>query len=602
MRIATITNWAYGATVCLTIASGIIMLMASSADTIERQAVEQRQKFDQLTEDIETDIWAQSDLARLYVIKKDPQVLKEYNQAENSLKRIELRLEKLQDNGASDEELSLLHEGIKIVDELQDEQLTALSSLERGEDAEAVALLYGAPYEQELERAQNQIDHFRQLLDKRVIASVQEATKKSKALRTASEVMVGLTALLFLFVLGFILKRRVLRPVVRLSDVVHRLASQDFAVETPNFNQIDEIGDMAQAIRVFRENGLARQRLEKERDADWAIRELLARMTQRLQGCENFDDVINVAELFAPNIAPGIAGRLYVFDRDPWQMRCVAQWLSPADDEATFHPDACWAVRRGQSHPPVNGEPDVACYHLPASQAESALCVPLIAQGEAIGLLSFQNITPENAPARAYLELMAEALGLALANQRLRDALLEKALFDPLTGLRNRHHLEDTLHTQMTQAMRNGEPLSCMMIDIDHFKSINDRFGHEAGDQVIKNVATIVQRASHDGGLAFRYGGEEFLVLLPGAGEAEAHACAQKIYNGVHALSLRYGLTEIGPVDVSIGIASYPEHAQSDNLLRAADVALYRAKELGRSRIVSFGMLEAVHTRRKGAE
>ncbi|KUR04340.1 hypothetical protein AWI32_17980 [Enterobacter bugandensis] len=593
MRIATITNWAYGATVCLTIASGIIMLMASGADTAERQAIEQRQRFDELTENIETDAWIQSDLARLYVIKKNPQILDEYNVSEKKLKSIELKLEKLQDTGASDDELALLHDGLKIIDALQDEQQAALTSAARGEDAQAVALLYGMPYEQELERAQTQIDRFRQILDKRVIASVREATKKSKALRTASEVMVGLTALLFLFVLGFILKRRVLRPVVRLSDVVHRLASQDFAVETPNFNQIDEIGDMAQAIRIFRENGLARQRLEKERDADWAIRELLARMTQRLQGCENFDDVINVAELFAPNIAPGIAGRLYVFDRDPWQMRCVAQWLSPADDEATFHPDACWAVRRGQSHPPVNGEPDVACYHLPESQAESALCVPLIAQGEAIGLLSFQNITPENAPARAYLELMAEALGLALANQRLRNALLEKALFDPLTGLRNRHHLEDTLHTQMTQAMRNGEPLSCMMIDIDHFKSINDRFGHEAGDQVIKNVATIVQRAAHDGGLAFRYGGEEFLVLLPGAGEAEAHACAQKIYNGVHALSLRYGLTEIGPVDVSIGIASYPEHAQSDNLLRAADVALYRAKELGRSRIVSFGMLEA---------
>ncbi|MBE4812191.1 MULTISPECIES: diguanylate cyclase [unclassified Enterobacter cloacae complex] len=593
MRIATITNWAYGATVCLTIASGIIMLMASGADTAERQAIEQRQRFDELTENIETDAWIQSDLARLYVIKKNPQILDEYNASEKKLKSIELKLDKLQDTGASDDELALLHDGLKIIDALQDEQQAALTSVARGEDAQAVALLYGMPYEQELERAQTQIDRFRQILDKRVIASVREATKKSKALRTASEVMVGLTALLFLFVLGFILKRRVLRPVVRLSDVVHRLASQDFAVETPNFNQIDEIGDMAQAIRIFRENGLARQRLEKERDADWAIRELLARMTQRLQGCENFDDVINVAELFAPNIAPGIAGRLYVFDRDPWQMRCVAQWLSPADDEATFHPDACWAVRRGQSHPPVNGEPDVACYHLPESQAESALCVPLIAQGEAIGLLSFQNITPENAPARAYLELMAEALGLALANQRLRDALLEKALFDPLTGLRNRHHLEDTLHTQMTQAMRNGEPLSCMMIDIDHFKNINDRFGHEAGDQVIKNVATIVQRAAHDGGLAFRYGGEEFLVLLPGAGEAEAHACAQKIYNGVHALSLRYGLTEIGPVDVSIGIASYPEHAQSDNLLRAADVALYRAKELGRSRIVSFGMLEA---------
>lgn len=592
MRIATITNWAYGATVCLTLASGIVMLMASNADNNERQAVMQRQVFDQLTEDVETDTWALSDLARLYVVKKEPQILSEYRQKEGALQSIDTRLSRLKDNGATDEELAVLHEGLKISDELQDEQQSAIASVARDEAPQAVALLYGGPYEQELDRVQNQIDHFRLLLDKRARTAVTDATRTSKTLRTLSEIMVGTTALLFLFVLGFILKRRVLRPVVRLSDVVHRLASQDYAVETPNFNQIDEIGDMAQAIRIFRENGLARQRLEKERDADWAIRELLARMTQRLQGCENFADVINVAELFAPNIAPGIAGRLYILDRDPWQMRCVAEWLSPEGKNTPFHPDECWAVRRGQSHPPVNGEPDIACYHLPESSLNNTLCVPLIAQGEAIGLLSFQNITPETAPSRAYLELMAEALGLALANQRLRDALLEKALFDPLTGLRNRHHLEDTLRTQMAQAMRNHEPVSCLMIDIDHFKSINDRFGHEAGDQVIKSVASIVQRAVHDSGLAFRYGGEEFLAILSGADEEMAQACATDIFNSVHELSLRYGLSEIGPVDVSIGIASYPHHAQSDSLLRAADVALYRAKELGRARIVSFGMLE----------
>lgn len=593
MRIATITNWAYGATVCLTIASGIVMLMASNADNVERKAVEQRQVFDQLTEDVETDAWALSDLARLYVVNKDPDVLTEYRQKETSLKTIEHRLAKLKDNGATGEELALLHEGLQVIDELQDEQQTALASIARGEETRAVQLLYGKPYEQELDRVQNQIDHFRQLLDRRAHAAVEEATNTSRTLRTLSEVMVGATALLFLFVLGFILKRRVLRPVVRLSDVVHRLASQDYAVETPNFNQIDEIGDMAQAIRIFRENGLVRQRLEKERDADWAIRELLARMTQRLQGCESFTDVINVAQLFAPNIAPGIAGRLYILDHDPWQMRCAAQWLSPQGEDSPFHPDDCWAVRRGQSHPPSNEAPDIACYHLPESCSGQSLCVPLIAQGEAIGLLSFQGITSETAPSRAYLELMAEALGLALANQHLRDALLEKALYDPLTGLRNRHHLDDTLRTQMSQAMRNDEPVSCLMIDIDYFKNINDRFGHEAGDQVIKSVATIVQRAVHNSGLAFRYGGEEFLALLSGANEEEAHRCATEIYNGVHELSLRYGLSEIGPVDVSIGIASYPEHAQGDNLLRAADVALYRAKELGRSRIVSFGMLEA---------
>lgn len=593
MRIATITNWAYGITVALTLTSGIAMLMASGADNAERRAVEQRQTFDQLSEEVESSAWQLSDLARLYIIKKNQDVLQEYQQQAQALTAIEHRLAKLKDNGATAEELALLRDGLQIADELQGEQQTALALVARGEEKESISLLYGTDYEQKLERVQTQFDHFRLMLESRVNKTIAEATEKSRIWRTLSEIMVGLTALMFLFVLGFILKRRVLYPVVRLSDVVQRLASQDYAVETPQFTQIDEIGDMAQAIRIFRENGLARQRLEQERDADWAVRELLARMTQRLQGCESFEDVIKVAELFAPNIAPEIPGRLYILDTDPWQMRCVAQWLSPPLEADIFHPDNCWAVRRGLSHPPVNGEPDIACYHLSESQAHQSLCVPLIAQGEAIGLLSFSNVTSATAPSRAYLELMAEALGLALANQRLRNALLEKALFDSLTGLRNRHHLDDALHTQMTQAVRNGTPLSCLMIDIDHFKAINDSYGHEAGDLVIKNVAAIIQRAVRDIGMAFRYGGEEFLVLLGGTDEEATMACANEIYHNVQLLTLRSGLAEIGQVNVSIGIANYPQHTQSDSLLRAADAALYRAKELGRSRIVSFGSFKA---------
>ena len=563
MRIATITNWAYGITVGLTLASGSAMLMASSADRVERQAVQQRQVFDTLSDEVENDAWALSDLARLYVIKPSPETLTQYQQLQQTDKSIEQRLGGLKDNGASREELALLQDGLRIADELQDEQQAALAHVARGDAPAAIAVLYGTAYETELERMQTQIDRFRQMLEHRAAVAIDQATERSRIWRTLSEIMVGLTALMFLFVLGFILKRRVLYPVVRLSDVVQRLASQDYAVETPHFTQVDEIGDMAQAIRIFRENGLARQRLEQQRDADWAIRELLARMTQRLQGCETIEDVIKVAERFAPNIAPTIPGKLYVLDTDPWQMRCVVQ-----------------------------GEPDITCYHLPEAHAGQSLCVPLIAQGEAIGLLTFQNVTASDAPSRAYLELMAEALGLALANQRLRSALLEKALFDSLTGLRNRHHLDEALHSQMALAVHTHTPLSCLMIDIDHFKTINDRYGHEAGDLVIKSVATIVQRAVRDIGMAFRYGGEEFLVLLPGIDEAGAHQCASEIYTQVRNMTLRDGLTEIGQVDVSIGIASYPQHTQSDSLLRAADAALYRAKELGRSRIVSFGRLK----------
>ncbi len=197
-----------------------------------------------------------------------------------------------------------------------------LAHVTRGDAPAAIAVLYGTAYETELERMQTQIDRFRQMLEHRAAVAIDQATERSRIWRTLSEIMVGLTALMFLFVLGFILKRRVLYPVVRLSDVVQRLASRDYAVETPHFTQVDEIGDMAQAIRIFRENGLARQRLEQQRDADWAIRELLARMTQRLQGCETIEDVIKVAERFAPNIAPTIPGKLYVLDTDPG--RCAA--------------------------------------------------------------------------------------------------------------------------------------------------------------------------------------------------------------------------------------------------------------------------------------
>lgn len=149
-------------------------------------------------------------------------MLKAYRAKEGELKNIEHKVGQLKDTGATGEELALLYEGLKIVDGLQDEQQAAIASVARGEEQEAIALLFGKIYELETERAQSKIDHFRMLLDKRIIADVRAATNTSKTLRTASEVMVGLTALLFLFVMGFILKHRVLRPVVRLSDVVHR--------------------------------------------------------------------------------------------------------------------------------------------------------------------------------------------------------------------------------------------------------------------------------------------------------------------------------------------------------------------------------------------
>ena len=481
MRIATITNFAYIATVVLTLSSGFALFSASGADRAEREAVAQIRLFDTLTDDLEREAYALSDLAREAVVKRQPENIKAWRQMLETDIQFENHLLGLHDNGATSAEILILRDGLKVFDQLEDEQRAAIAAVEAGNINEGMNIIFGQQYEDQLAQAEYRFAHFRSLADQRTASVIAEATALSQRLRTVSEVMVAITALLFLFVLGFIIKHRILRPVVTLSDVVNRLATQDYAVETPVLAQVDEIGDMAQAIHIFRENGLARQRLEQERDAEWASRTLLARMTQRLQGCDSHAGIVRVVGRFAPKIIPDMGGRLYILDSRTNRMKCAARWLLPPGEDAPFTPDACWALKRGQLHCPSHDSVDMPCEHLVPEVAARAICVPLIAQNKIIGLLTFDN-EQQKEPTYAYLELMAETIALALANQILRDTLTEKATHDSLTGLRNRHNLDETLRSLVDQSMANGTSLSCLMIDIDYFKKLNDSHGHEAGD------------------------------------------------------------------------------------------------------------------------
>jgi diguanylate cyclase (GGDEF)-like protein len=587
MRLATITNWAYGATVALTLISATTMLLASSAQQRERDSVAKRYTLDSATSHADEEVDTLSGLSRQYAVSGDPADLIAYQREASGLLAIEQRTAHIRDAGAGPEELRELQDAMRWADALQVQQQAAIAARRGGDRAASIGILFAPEYERELDRIQGSVDHFQDRIDQRTAAALDIAISTSRTWRGISEVTLAATGLLFLAVLYFVFCQRVLRPVVKLSDVVTRLAAQDFEAEPPSYEQIDEIGDMAQALRVFRDTGLARQQLEQERDADRALRTLLSRMTQRMQRCDDVTDLERVIRRFVPEVVPQLAGRLYLLDRERNALVEACSWLSPRFSASEFAPTACWALRRGSEHRATGAAIDVPCGHV-AFDGETiaeSICLPLAAQGGTMGLLYFE-LPPGTGLADVpdvHLKMLAENIGLALDNLQLRDALRALAMTDPLTTLANRRHLEAVLQNVSVTPER---PTSCIMIDIDHFKRFNDDHGHEAGDAVLRAVGKALHQAVREGDLAFRYGGEEFLLLLGGMDVGQATARAEQLRAHIAGLRVHFAGRDLGPLTVSAGLASAPKHCEPGQLIHFADAALLYAKRAGRDRVV----------------
>jgi diguanylate cyclase (GGDEF)-like protein len=173
----------------------------------------------------------------------------------------------------------------------------------------------------------------------------------------------------------------------------------------------------------------------------------------------------------------------------------------------------------------------------------------------------------------------------------LQSKLREQAIRDPLTNLFNRRYLEETLDRELSRAGREDYPVCVIMIDLDHFKRINDTHGHEAGDLVLKAIADALSEFSRRGDFACRYGGEEFVITMPNITLATAYERAESLRQSLNVLSVPYEYYNLS-VTISMGIACYPENGQTrEALLRAADQALYAAKEAGRNHILAYDQL-----------
>jgi diguanylate cyclase (GGDEF)-like protein len=187
---------------------------------------------------------------------------------------------------------------------------------------------------------------------------------------------------------------------------------------------------------------------------------------------------------------------------------------------------------------------------------------------------------------RQLAEAVAAQLGLGLANVQLREVLRIQSIHDPLTGLFNRRYMEETLEREVHRARRGGKPMSVLILDIDSFKQQNDVFGHEGGDAVLRELGRLLRESLRKEDIPCRYGGEEFVLVLPDAVLQGAVRRAEQLREAVKHLSIPYQGRKIGSITVSIGVAAFPEHGQDGRaLLQAADVALYQAKHEGRDRV-----------------
>ena len=181
---------------------------------------------------------------------------------------------------------------------------------------------------------------------------------------------------------------------------------------------------------------------------------------------------------------------------------------------------------------------------------------------------------------------MAERLALALADMKLREALRAQSICDPLTGWYNRRYMEETLEREIRRAARTKRPLSVIMLDIDNFKEFNDSFGHEAGDVALQNLCQMLKTQIRSEDVACRYGGDEFVLVLPDTSAELAAQRAEEMRIAVGHAEMQYHGQLLKPMTLSFGIATFPADGRtSHELLRASDTALFRAKSEGRNRV-----------------
>jgi diguanylate cyclase (GGDEF)-like protein/PAS domain S-box-containing protein len=360
---------------------------------------------------------------------------------------------------------------------------------------------------------------------------------------------------------------------------------------------IEDVDEQRRARAALEEAHAKLTRSMGEMEARTRRITLLAEMTDLLQSCRTIEEAYEILRTGLPEFFSAGTGAVYIQSASRKVLEAVAAWGLKEGDRV-FSPEDCWAMRRGRPH--LAGGTGPFCPHLQSLSPTSSICIPMTAQGEALGVLTLAQAPggAQEIPGRdderggeserVLASTVAEHVALALANLRLRENLKSQSIRDPLTGLFNRRYMEETLERELRRAGRRGTPVGLVMFDIDHFKRFNDANGHLAGDALLRALGEFLQASFRGEDIVCRFGGEEFVLILPEAPVEAIVRRSEALRERVKVLHVPYRGALLGGVTISLGVAGFPEHGGTvDELLAAADGALYDAKASGRDRVVA---------------
>ena len=325
--------------------------------------------------------------------------------------------------------------------------------------------------------------------------------------------------------------------------------------------------------------------------------DLLREMGEMLQVCRAQEEMFPIIRLYLGKLFPEDAVSLYLCDKDCDMLGICLNTNDTVVWATEFAKEDCWALRKGKSHRMSFNEDSLICGHWhEADMRGDVLCVPLVGQEELVGVLQilsgFQNsrrtdVSKEVFQSRKKLAAtVAEHLALALLNINLRESLRLQSIEDPLTGLYNRRYMIEFMRRETARLNRSNSITSVVMMDVDHFKQFNDNYGHETGDQILQKLSAFLKTNLRTTDLACRFGGEEFVLVLVDTPPDQCVEKAEQLRIGVEkSVIINNGETDLH-VTVSMGVACTESNGELfEDVLQAADAALYTAKNNGRNRV-----------------